>query len=97
MLFGAELRGELVGDAGIYWERQVGQFDNVGTHRDYRRQGVCSTLIYLASKFAFETRGIETLVIEADEDHHAARIYESVGFVPTEKLIRLEWYDKSKF
>jgi RimJ/RimL family protein N-acetyltransferase len=95
--FGAEMRGKLAGEAGIYWDGHVGRFNNVGTHRDYRRRGVCSTLVYLASKFAFETKGIKTLVMEADEDYHAARIYESVGFKPVEKLIALEWYDKSKF
>lgn len=94
--FGAELRGKLVGETGIYWDGHIGRFNKVGTHRDYRRQGVCSTLVYLASKFAFEAKRIKTLVMEADEDYHAALIYESVGFKPIEKLTTLEWYDKSK-
>lgn len=29
--------------------------------------------------------------MEADEDYHAAEIYESVGFTPSEKLVKLEW------
>ena len=94
---GAELGGKLVGDLGIYWDGDVGRFNSVGTHRDFRRQGVCSTLVYLASEYAFENRGIKKLVMEADEEYHAAKIYESIGFIPTEKLTMLEWYDKSKF
>jgi hypothetical protein len=37
--------------------------------------------------------GIEELVMEADEDYHAAGIYESVGFRPTQKQVGLEWFD----
>ncbi len=95
--FGVELDGKLVGETGIYWDKHIGRFNNVGTHRDFRRQGVCSTLIYEASKIVFETKGIKTLVMEADFESHAAHIYESVGFKPKEKLISLEWYDKTKF
>ncbi len=95
MRLGVELDGKLVGETGIYWDKQVGRFNNVGTHRDFRRQGVCSTLIYEASKIAFETKGLQTLVMEADLGSHAADIYESVGFKAQEKLIALEWYDKT--
>ena len=38
-----------------------------------------------------ERNEITTLVMEADEDYHAARIYEEVGFEPTQRLISLEW------
>ena len=94
---GIELDGKLIGETGIYWDKHIGRFNNVGTHRDFRRQGVCSSLIYEAAKFVFETKGIKTLVMEADFDSHAAKIYESVGFKPKEKLITLQWVDKSKF
>ena len=32
---------------------------------------------------------VETLVMVADEEYHAAKVYESVGFRPTEKLLGL--------
>lgn len=93
---GVEQDDKLIGDAGVYWEKDLGRFNSVSTHRNYRRQGACSTLIYMASTLAFETKGLKTLVMEADEGYHAAHIYESVGFVPTEKLVKLEWRAKSQ-
>jgi hypothetical protein len=33
--------------------------------------------------------GVETLVMVADESYHAAKIYESVGFAPQEKMYGL--------
>lgn len=37
--------------------------------------------------------GVDTLVMIADEHYHAARIYESVGFKPVEKIRGLTWWD----
>lgn len=95
--FGVELHDRLIAEAGLYWHGSIGRFSNVATHRDYRRHGACSTLIYQMSQYALQQKGLKTLVMEADEGYHAARIYESVGFRPTERHIGLEWYDKSMF
>lgn len=92
--FCACLNGKRIADAGIFWDGDVGRFNRVVTHRDYRRLGACSTLVYQASVYALSRMGIKTLVMEADEDYHAARIYESVGFRPAEKLITLEWFTR---
>ena len=91
--YGIELDGELVADLGIYWDGNIGRFNNVATHRDFRRRGLCSTLVYEASRRAFEELGMKTLVMQADEDYHAAAIYESIGFKPLERLVTLTWYD----
>lgn len=91
--FGAFLENTLVGELGIYFDKDIARFNNVATHRDFRRKGVCGTLVYLASKVAFKEMGAKTLVMVADEDYHAAGIYESVGFKPTEKQLSLEWYN----
>lgn len=95
-IFGVESAGKLIGDAGIFWAGHIGRFNVVATHREYRRMGVCSTLIYEASMSVFATLGLEALVMEADEDYHAARIYESVGFIPTESHVKLEWRARSQ-
>ncbi len=89
--YGVELDGRLIADAGLFWSKNLGRFNSIATHRDYRRRGACSTLVYELSKFALNTLDLETLVMEADEDYHAAAIYESIGFEPTEKLVKLEW------
>jgi len=39
---------------------------------------------------------MKTLVMVADENYHAAKIYESIGFQPEEKQVGLDWWKKSK-
>ena len=94
--FGAVLDDQLVGNLGIFSDREVGRFQIVSTHPDFQRKGVCSTLVNKSANYAFDNLGLETLVMVADETYHAAKIYESVGFEPTEKQIGLCWYDESK-
>lgn len=81
----------LMGELGVYWEDGLARFNNVATHKDYRRQGVCSNLVYAVSKIMID-QGITRLVMEADEDYHAAQIYESLGFSVFEKIILFERY-----
>lgn len=90
--YGAYLDDRMVGDLGIYHNETVGRYQNVGTHPEYRRQGICGTLVYEAGKKALAEYGIQTLVMEADVDYHAAKIYESVGFKPTEINYALSWW-----
>ena len=88
--FGAFLDGELVADLGVYKDDTLGRFQNVETHPNYRRRGLCGTLVYYAGKMALEKWNLRTLVMVADPDYHAARIYESVGFVAREQQPGLE-------
>lgn len=94
--FGATLDGRIVGSLGIFADGDVGRFQIVSTHPEFQRRGVCSTLVYKSAKYALKELGIKTLVMVAGEDYHAAKIYESIGFVPTEKQIGLCWWDKDK-
>lgn len=94
---GAFLGDELTAVVEIYYNDTLCVLDSVATHRDHRGQGICSSLTYYASQYALRQLNCQTLTLEADEKYHAAKIYESIGFRPTEKLYRLEWYDKSKF
>ncbi len=93
--FGAFLGNRLVGDLGVYREGHLGRFQSVETHPDFRRQGVCGTLVYESSIYALNHMGIEELVMVADEDYHAAKIYESVGFSPVAKEYSAFWWDKN--
>lgn len=85
--FGAYLGGRLVGDLGLFSDGKVARFQHVGTVEEFRRRGVCGTLVYEVARQALESWGVETLVMCADEDYHAARIYESVGFRPGERYV----------
>ena len=91
--FGAFLGEKLVADLGIYTSNHLGRFNEVTTHRQFRRQGLCGTLVYETALIAFQEMGVSTLVMVADENYHAAAIYESVGFNPTYRQTMLEWFD----
>lgn len=83
--YGAFLGGKLVADMGIFRDGDVARFQSVQTMPEYRRRGICGTLVYEVSRRAFAEWGVKTLVMVADEGYHAAKIYESVGFEPKEK------------
>lgn len=70
----------LVGDLGIFRQGPLGRFQNVFTRANARGRGVCGTLVWQVSRRALD-EGAQSLVMVADPGYHAARIYESVGFV----------------
>lgn len=88
--FGAFCDGKLVADLGIFVRDGIARFQSVGTNPAYRRLGLCGTLVYQASRYAFAHMNAKTLVMVADEDYFAAAIYESVGFRPRERQVGLE-------
>jgi ribosomal protein S18 acetylase RimI-like enzyme len=94
--FGAFLEGRLVADLGVFKDDELGRFQSVGTHLDFRRRGICGTLVYRAASHAYEAMGISTLVMVADEHDHAAGIYESVGFEKAEYQRGLGWWDRAR-
>lgn len=96
MRFGAFFGTECVGELGVYWQGNVGRFNTVGTHPKFRRRGVCSTLVYSVSQQMFQ-RGLETLVIEADQEEAAGRIYRSLGYQLSEQHYGLQWHDSKRF
>ncbi|MBI2520233.1 MAG: GNAT family N-acetyltransferase [Bdellovibrio sp.] len=93
--FGGFLGSKMVAGLGIFKDADIGRYQVVSTHADYQRQGVCGALVYKTAQYAFDQMGIKTLVMVADEEYHAAKIYESVGFTPTEKMLGVCWWDKT--
>jgi GNAT superfamily N-acetyltransferase len=93
--FGAFLAKQLVAELGIFSDGKVGRFQQVGTHPDYRRHGICGALVYQASCYALEQMKLETLVMVADENYHAAKIYESIGFEPKERQAGIDWWKRN--
>ncbi len=94
--FGAFIDGRLAGDLGLFVFDGLARFQSVGTHPDFRRRGVCGALVYETATLGLEQMGAKTLVMVADAHYHAARIYESVGFKPTEKQGALTWFQKGE-
>jgi GNAT superfamily N-acetyltransferase len=88
--FGAFAEGRLVADLGVFADGAVARFQAVETHPDFRRRGICGTLVYESARHALHTLGAKRLVMVADVHYHAARIYESLGFRPTERQLGVE-------
>jgi ribosomal protein S18 acetylase RimI-like enzyme len=93
--FGAFYQGHLVADLGLYAQGGIARFQSVETHPDHRRKGICGALVYQASRYGFERMGASRLVMIADENYFAARIYETVGFKQTERQAGLEWWERT--
>ncbi len=94
--FGAFLKEKLVACLGIFSDQDLGRYQIVSTHPEYQRQGICGSLVFHSAQYAFKNMGVKSLVMIADEKYHAAKIYETVGFKPAEKLVGLYWWDKSR-
>ncbi len=93
--FGAFLGTELVGTLGIFTGYGVARFQHVVTHPAFRRRGVCGTLVYEIGSLALTRDDVDCLVMQADPEYHAARLYRSLGFEVTELLYSLEKVNNS--
>ena len=78
--WGAFLDGVIVGYMGLFFDenKEIGRFQNVGTSPKFRRQGVCSTLLYEVCRNGIETT--PNLIICAEKDGMPEGIYRSLGF-----------------
>ncbi len=89
--FGAFIDDELVSTAGIFaTEKGVARYQSVETHPEHRRRGLAAAVVHAAGEHALATYGAEVLVIAADADGEAIRIYRSLGFVDVERHNTLE-------
>ena len=89
--YGAFLGDTLAGDLGIFRTGDIARFQAVSTAPEHRRTGVCGTLVSTVSQLTLDA-GARQLVMVADENHVAARIYQSVGFRPVDRSAGLMLY-----
>ncbi|SDD00301.1 GNAT family N-acetyltransferase [Nocardioides lianchengensis] len=89
--FGAFDRGRMLSGLGIFRAGpDLARFQNVETHPENRGRGLAGTLVHHAGRHALDTLGVSTLVIVADPDYHALRIYQGVGFGGSETQLQAE-------
>ena len=69
----------------------LARFQQVQTHPDARGRGLAGTLVHAVSRYGFDELGAHTLVMVADPDYLAIRVYRSVGFADTETQLHAEW------
>ncbi|MFC0597349.1 GNAT family N-acetyltransferase [Streptomyces palmae] len=88
--FGAFVDGRMRAGAGLCADGGgLARFQNVETHPGYRRRGLASALVHHIGDWGLRELGARTLVIVADPDYHAIRIYRALGFADTEKQVQL--------
>lgn len=94
--YGGFFEGQLVAGSGIFYRRGLGRFQTVSTDPAFQRRGFCQTLVYLASESVLASGKVEQLVMCADPDYHAIKIYESVGFKRQLVEYGVYWLDKHR-
>jgi predicted GNAT family acetyltransferase len=89
--FGAFLDGRLVSQMGLFAASPgLARFQSVETHPDFRGRGLAGTLVHHVSRYGFDQLGAQTLVMVADPEYLAIRIYRAVGFADTESQLQVE-------
>jgi GNAT superfamily N-acetyltransferase len=89
--FGAFLDDRLVTQMGLVRAGPgLGRFQWVETHPQARGRGLAGSLVHHVSQWGLDELGLTTLVMVADPDYVAIRIYRSVGFVDRETQLQAE-------
>lgn len=87
--FGAFEGGRMISGLGIFRAGDgLARFQNVETHPENRGRGLAGTLVHRAGRHALDELGVRTLVIVADPDHVAMRLYRRAGFTRTETQLQ---------
>ncbi len=88
---GAFVGGQLVAQLGLVTDGSgVARYQNVETHPEWRRQGLAGTLVWRAGQHGLDRLAARTLVMVADPEYIAIRLYRSIGFVDAETQIGFE-------
>lgn len=91
--YGAFIDRRLVADLGIFYREGLGRYQTVQTHPDFRRRGIAGKMVFEAARQAKEKFNLHTLVIIAEGESAAAKLYRSVGFNHVEQQVGLEWWE----
>ncbi|MGW6281739.1 GNAT family N-acetyltransferase [Kribbella sp. NPDC055071] len=83
--FGAFDGDRLQSSLGLIFDGEgVARFQDVQTSVEDRGRGLASTLVHRASTYGLTEGGAKTLVMVADPEYLAIRIYRALGFTDTE-------------
>lgn len=87
--FGAFEGERLQSSLGLMFDGNgLARFQTVQTHPDDRNKGIASTLVHRASTYGLTEGGAKTLVMVADPEYLAIRIYRALGFTDTETQLQ---------
>lgn len=83
--FGAFVDGRLVTQMGLVRAGDgLARFQSVETDPAFRRRGLAGTLVHRVGEVGLAELGAETLVMVADPNDDAIRVYRTVGFTAAE-------------
>jgi RimJ/RimL family protein N-acetyltransferase len=89
--FGAFMDGLLVAQLGLVRaEPGLARYQLVETDPQFRRRGLAGTLVHRAGRYGLDELGVHTLVMVADPDDVAIRIYRAAGFENTETQLQVQ-------
>jgi ribosomal protein S18 acetylase RimI-like enzyme len=89
--FGAFEDGRLLSGMGLFRAgAELARFQSVETRPDARGRGLAGTLVHHVSTYGFTELHARTLVMVADPEYLAIRVYRSVGFAETETQLQVE-------
>ncbi|MEO6512842.1 MAG: GNAT family N-acetyltransferase [Nocardioides sp.] len=89
--WGAFENGRLLSSMGLYRASPgLARFQTVKTDPDARGRGLAGSLVHAISRFGFAELDAETLVMVADPEYLAIRVYRSVGFTDSEVQVAVE-------
>ena len=89
--FGAFMGDTLVAQMGIVSAApSLARFQSVETHPGYRGRGLAGTLAHHVSCYGLDELGAQTLVMVADPDYLAIKIYRAIGFTDSERQLQVE-------
>jgi GNAT superfamily N-acetyltransferase len=88
--FGAFVDGEMLCGLGLFTDGSgLGRFQSVQTLESARQRGLAASLVHHASLAGLRDYAIRELVMVADPDYAAIRIYRSLGFVESQTQIQV--------
>jgi len=88
--FGAFADAGMVSGLGLFTDGSgLGRFQDVETLAAVRRTGLAAALVHHASVVGLSEFGIRDLVMVADPDYSAIRLYRSLGFTESEVQVGL--------
>lgn len=87
--FVADLEGKWVADLGLFYGEGMARYQNVTTYPGFEGRGIAHALVYGSAKYALKNYPIEELVIVADENSRAQKIYQNLGFQMVERRTNL--------
>lgn len=89
--FGAFVDDELVSTAAVFVTHAgLARYQTVETHPEHRKQGLAAAVVFAVGEHALTAYKLETLVIAADTDGDAIRLYRALGFTDVERHCTLE-------